>query len=197
MRQLWNLATQLCDRYWRLSPIVFPVDHPVTPGGTVSVLSKIRCVKLKLGAGNFRETGLLCPRFLLEWQHAIMDEDIQPWLRFAESDMVSAETLHRAGQELNTIFHLQQAVEKTLNALLIKRTASFPPRIHDLLKLADLCGISLEEKQVQLLENLNEFYIESRYPEAWGKAPSETSPEKTARLMRSTKEFVEWLRQQL
>lgn len=41
-----------------------------------------------------------------------IDEDIQHWLRFAESDMVSAEALHRAGQELNALFHLQQAVER-------------------------------------------------------------------------------------
>jgi len=49
-----------------------------------------------------------------------IDEDIQHWLRFAESDMVSAEALHRAGQELNALFHLQQAVEKTLKALLLR-----------------------------------------------------------------------------
>ena len=32
-----------------------------------------------------------------------IDDDIQPWLRFAESDMASAEALHRAGQELNAL----------------------------------------------------------------------------------------------
>jgi hypothetical protein len=31
-----------------------------------------------------------------------MDEDVQSWLRYAESDMISAEALHRIGQELNT-----------------------------------------------------------------------------------------------
>ena len=52
-----------------------------------------------------------------------IDEDIQHWLRFAESDMVSAEALHRVGQELNALFHLQQAVEKTLKALLLRGCA--------------------------------------------------------------------------
>ncbi len=44
-----------------------------------------------------------------------VEEDIQLWLRFAESDMTSAEALHGAGQELNAIFHLQQAAD--LNSL--------------------------------------------------------------------------------
>ena len=61
-----------------------------------------------------------------------IDEDIQHWLRFAESDMVSAEALHRAGQELNALFHLQQAVEKTLKELLLRRSEVQPPRIHGL-----------------------------------------------------------------
>lgn len=48
-----------------------------------------------------------------------MDEHVQQWLRYADSDMVSAEALHRIGQELNAIFRLQQSVEKTLKALLL------------------------------------------------------------------------------
>ena len=46
--------------------------------------------------------------------------------------MASAEVLHTGGQELTAIFHLQQAVEKTMKAFLLKRTALEPPRIHGL-----------------------------------------------------------------
>ncbi len=58
-----------------------------------------------------------------------MDEDIQYWLRLAESDMSAAEVLHQAAHELQCLFFLQQAVEKTLKALLIRKTSALAPRI--------------------------------------------------------------------
>ena len=59
-----------------------------------------------------------------------MEEKIQKWLPFAESDIASADALHQAGQDLNAIFHLQQAIEKVMKALLLKQTSQEPPRIH-------------------------------------------------------------------
>lgn len=86
-----------------------------------------------------------------------MEERIHKWLRFAEADMVSAEALHSAGQDLNAIFHVQQAVEKTLKALQLKQTAQEPPRIHGLRKLAERCALDLDTEQRLLLENLSEY----------------------------------------
>jgi len=71
------------------------------------------------------------------------DKDIPSWLHYAESDMISAEALHRIGQELNAIFHLQQAVEKALKALYIKQNPTMPPRLHNLRELASGCGLQL------------------------------------------------------
>jgi len=126
-----------------------------------------------------------------------MDEDIQPWLRYAESDMVSAEALIRAGQELNAIFHLQQAAEKTLKALYIKQKSSMPPRVHDLHKLAEECRLGLSRQQKLLLDDLTRSYTGSRYPESWEQPPEDITPEEAQQLMALTREFLQWLRQQL
>ncbi len=40
----------------------------------------------------------------------------------------------------------------------------FPPRIHSLVRLAELAGINLEEREKGLLERLSLYYIQSRYP---------------------------------
>jgi HEPN domain-containing protein len=93
-----------------------------------------------------------------------MDEDLQYWLRLADSDMVSAEALHKAGQVLHCLFFLQQAVEKTLKALLVKNAAAAPPRIHNLHKLAERATLVLTREQALLLKNLSRFYLETRYP---------------------------------
>ena len=107
-----------------------------------------------------------------------IDEDIQHWLRFAESDMVSAEALHRARQELNALFHLQQAVEKTLKALLLRKSEVQPPRIHGLRGLSERCGLRLTKKQALLMENLSEYYVESRYPGDWDAGHPRSLPRK-------------------
>jgi HEPN domain-containing protein len=96
-----------------------------------------------------------------------MDRDAQHWLRIAASDVVSVEVLHGAGQDLHAMFFLQQAVEKTLKALIARQTQAAPPRIHNLHTLADLCGLKLERDQLHLLEVLNGYYAESRYPADW------------------------------
>jgi HEPN domain-containing protein len=126
-----------------------------------------------------------------------MDPDVQDWLRIAESDVTSAEVLHDARQELNAIFFLQQAVEKTLKAVLIKRTSLMPPRIHNLPELAGRCELKLAREQERLLKDLTVSYIDSRYPEQWGSAPPEISSEKTGRLIMESKEFIAWLKQKL
>lgn len=126
-----------------------------------------------------------------------MDEDIQKWLRFAESDIASAEVLQRAGQELNAIFFLQRAVEETPKALLLKQTKVEPPRIHSLRKLAERCGLDLTPDQGLLLENLSEYYVESRYPGDWQEEPPDVIAKEAARLTPAAKEFIQWLRSQI
>lgn len=126
-----------------------------------------------------------------------VEDDIQQWLRYAESDTVSSEALHKITQELNAIFHLQQAVEKTLKAVHIKQNSTMPPRLHDLQKLAGGCGLHLTKERERLLMDLTTSYIDSRYPEQWGASPLGVSGEKTAKLIAETKDFIAWLKQKL
>lgn len=126
-----------------------------------------------------------------------MEEDIQPWLRYAESDIASAEVLHGAGQHLNALFHLQQAVEKTLKAVIVKTTGNMPLRIHSLHKLVERCGLQLTSEQAQLIEDLTASYTDSRYPEQWDASTPHISAEETAKFIAATKEFIAWLKQQL
>jgi len=126
-----------------------------------------------------------------------VDEDVQHWLRFAESDIVSAEALHHVGQELNALFHLQQAVEKTLKALLLRKSGLQPPRIHGLRGLSERCGLRLTEKQVLLIEYLTQYYVESRYPVDWYEGSFEATVIEVERLIPEAKELIAWLRSQI
>jgi HEPN domain-containing protein len=126
-----------------------------------------------------------------------LEEDIQAWLRYAEADMAAAEGLHRLHLDPNALFHLQQAAEKTLKALLLKQTGAAPPRIHSLRALAERCELSPTVAQTLLLEKLSNYYVESRYPGEWEVAPPEVIGEEAETLMFTAKEFMQWLRSQI
>ena len=64
-----------------------------------------------------------------------------------------------------SVFFSQQAAEKALKALLIKRTRNFP-KIHDLTKLARMNDAP--EKIVELCAKINPAYTATRYPDTAG-----------------------------
>jgi HEPN domain-containing protein len=73
--------------------------------------------------------------------------------------------LREAGPADIVCFHAQQCVEKILKSFLLAN-GSEPPKIHDLSRLISL-AIDLDPEFSQLTAlcvNLNEYYIEPRYP---------------------------------
>jgi len=126
-----------------------------------------------------------------------IEEGIRSWLRYAEADLAAAEGLHGLHLNPSALFHLQQAVEKTLKGLLLKQTGLEPPRIHSLRRLVERCGLSLTSDQTLLLENLGNYYVESRYPGDWEMAPTEVIAKEAETMIPAAKEFIQWLRSQI
>ena len=93
--------------------------------------------------------------------------DPAEWLRRARSNLARA----RADRSLPDVlyedlcFDAQQAVEKSLKALLVYRKIAFPKThaIADLLTLAQMGGIEIPEEILQASE-LTEYAVEARYP---------------------------------
>lgn len=111
--------------------------------------------------------------------------------------MASAEVLSQGAEYRNALFHLQQVVEKTLKALFIKQNSAMPPRIHDLDKFEEKCGVALSREQRLLLDDLTRSYTGSRYPETWGQREDDITLEEVDELTAATKEFFTWLKQRL
>jgi len=77
-----------------------------------------------------------------------------------ERDIQAAEFLGQAGFQDNACFLCQQAVEKGLKALLIKKTGDFP-KIHSLRDLAVKAEVFSELKD--LIADLDTDYAATRY----------------------------------
>jgi HEPN domain-containing protein len=95
-----------------------------------------------------------------------MDEDLsQQWAERAQYDLDTADAMFKAGRYLYVLFCCQQAVEKALKAVIMKKTGELPPRVHNLLRLAETAGIESNQEQIHFFTKLSAYYIQSRYPE--------------------------------
>jgi HEPN domain-containing protein len=94
-----------------------------------------------------------------------MNRLVQESLQKADEDRRSAHILLRDTEPLVTpaMFHLQQNAEKLLKALLVKKKITFERR-HDLTYLLHLSTEPALLEHLQVLNELNPFAVELRYP---------------------------------
>jgi HEPN domain-containing protein len=96
------------------------------------------------------------------------------WLNFATVDLNSAgKLLEDDSLTQSAAFHCQQTIEKSFKALLEYKNIAVP-RVHDLIRLH---GLLLEAKieiavDDDMLAQINDVYIETRYPSNFGLIPS-------------------------
>lgn len=124
---------------------------------------------------------------------AVMNPDAERWRELAIYDLGTADAMLAASRYLYVLFCCQQAVEKHLKGLIVERCGTFPPRTHDLAKLAQVGRISLEEGQDLFLRTLTKYYIGTRYPEEVRTLADEATRELATRLLTQTKELITWL----
>jgi HEPN domain-containing protein len=94
------------------------------------------------------------------------------WLQASYSDLVVIkEIVHNDFLSHMVAFHSQQSIEKSFKALLEFYTNRVPQK-HDLILLAELVSQYIDVDNEDILEDLNELYIDSRYPNSFGLLPN-------------------------
>jgi HEPN domain-containing protein len=79
-----------------------------------------------------------------------------------------------------------------LKAIIVKRTSECPPRLHNLMRLAESAGIEVDEARADFLRELSAYFIQSRYPEEMLEA-SQVSAELSEQVLARAKEVMQWL----
>jgi len=97
----------------------------------------------------------------------MVNEDVWLWFDFGDADFESAEhllTMYRQRYEI-ICYHCQQAAEKYLKGYLLYNDV-FPPKIHDLDKLCDMCKeYDAEFESIYgECEGLSDYGVQPRYP---------------------------------
>ena len=98
-------------------------------------------------------------------KEAVRLNHIDYWLNSAKHDLDVAETLFQNEKYDWCLFIAHLVLEKTLKAFYVKNKGKLPPRIHDLVRMADMAKIEFEEDTLEFMDAVNTFNISTRYPD--------------------------------
>ena len=119
---------------------------------------------------------------------------VEYWLNGSQDDIEAPAVLLEKRKIRQSLFFAHLAVEKALKAHVSKATDAVPPRTHDLLRLAELAGISIPAPRRVFLARLQRYCMEGRYPDL----PPETPEWDEARTeLDEAQETRSWLVRQL
>lgn len=90
---------------------------------------------------------------------------IDYWAGTALYDYQTMLSLFKSKRYANTLFFSHIVLEKILKAHVVKDIKKAAPYTHDLVRLYKLSKLSLDEEKINLLYQINDFNIRSRYPD--------------------------------
>jgi HEPN domain-containing protein len=122
-----------------------------------------------------------------------MSETEQGWADQAQYDLETARAMLASGRYLYVLFCCQQAVEKALKAVIVRRTGEMPPRVHNLVRLAETAQVQSDQGQMRLLGELSAYYIQSRYPEEIKAVGSTITRGIADEVLKKTEQTISWV----
>lgn len=120
-----------------------------------------------------------------------IEKQVTYWHNGASEDWQVATELIRRKRLRHGLFFAHLALEKALKAHVCRHTQDLAPRMHNLVRLAEL---QLDNKQIDVLAEMNAFNLAGRYPEMLTPEPT---VEEARRYNRRAKEVYTWLMSQL
>ena len=125
------------------------------------------------------------------------EEHIAYWKNLAESDLEVARGFMRRRHDLHyCLFFGHMSLEKLLKALVVAVTQEMPPRVHDLLRLAEKARLILSEELTEKFDTFNSFNLEARYPDYKLAFYKRCTPQFTAEKFLQIEETYSWLQEQ-
>lgn len=95
-----------------------------------------------------------------------IEKQVTFWRDGAQEDLTVAQELLERGRSRHGLFFLHLALEKLLKAHVCRQTRDLAPRLHNLVRLAELAELPLSESQKDTLAEMNPFAIAGRYPDS-------------------------------
>jgi len=122
------------------------------------------------------------------------EKQIEYWLQSAEHDWDTTKSLIKEKRFDWALFLGHLVMEKVLKAVYVSRKVTFPPKTHNLIRLAEESGLSLSEQHIRFFEEVNSFHLSTRYPDEQFKFYKKCTESFTLDRITEIEESVQWLK---
>lgn len=126
-----------------------------------------------------------------------VDQITKYWLKSAEDDLKTAESLFASKRYHHCLFFCHLFTEKTLKALVVKKSKEQAPYEHNLVYLARISGISFSREQIEDLAEISTFNIRARYDDHKMRFYKKATRDYSSRYFNKSKEMHLWLKNYL
>ena len=123
-----------------------------------------------------------------------INKQINYWRNSAIEDWEVARELLKSGRVRHGLFFAHLAIEKLLKAHVCRSTKDLAPRIHNLVRLADMAELAPDRTQIDIMAEMNAFSVEGRYPDSLIESASQSEAKE---YIRRAEEIYQWLMHQL
>ena len=119
------------------------------------------------------------------------------WLETADYDFDTAVGLFEIKKYSYCLFICHLCIEKMLKAAVVLEKKKHAPFSHNLVFLAEKSGIEFKESELDLFAEMNEFNIETRYPDIKVNFYKKANKKFTEKYLHFTGEIRKWLIKEL
>ena len=123
------------------------------------------------------------------------EEHVNYWIRSAEHDLSTADVLFDTGKYDWALFLGHLVLKKALKAVFVQRNENkIPPKVHNLVKLAEISFVDLDEDTKLFFDRVNDFNLEVRYPEYKNEFYKYCTKELANENLTKIKESFQWIK---
>jgi len=105
--------------------------------------------------------------------------------------------LFTSGDYTWSLFIGHLVIEKLLKAYYVKHINTIPPRVHNLLIIAEKSELKLSDSRENFLQTVTRFNVEARYDDFKFEFYKKCSRDFTSQWLRKIKEFRIWIKNRL
>lgn len=125
-----------------------------------------------------------------------MIDKYEEWLKQADYDMDTADTMYACGRYFYAVFMCHLSIEKAQKGLYHKVLNEVPPKTHNLTYLLNKIGKKPEPELEKFIIRLNTASVATRYPDELAKIQTAYTEGITKDIITKCKDVLKWLKTQ-